>query len=261
MGSPTDDPLTAYDARRHRRRIGRTFAIATKETTFEQFDRFLSAHSDVAHADHRRNSSDPSNPAGGVTWLEAAKYCRWLSEQEGLSEDQMCFPPLAEIKLGMSLPDNFIERIGYRLPTEAEWEYACRAGSETPYSFGSSPALLGEFAWFKDNSAENPRRVGLHRPNVLGAFDMHGNLIEWCHSPYVRDYPESARGPVDDVVLSGRTRTLGSALRVLRGGSYNWTANLITSAHRTEYAPATRYNNGFRVARTLATHPLPSTDP
>jgi hypothetical protein len=259
MGSPTDDPLTAYDARRHRRRIGRTFAIATRETTFEQFDRFLSAHPEVAHADHRRNSADPSNPVGAVTWFEAAKYCRWLSEQEGLTEDQMCFPPLAEIKLGMSLPENFIERIGYRLPTEAEWEFACRAGSETPYSFGSSPAVLGEYAWFKDNSAENPRRVGLQRPNVLGAFDMHGNLIEWCHNPYLRDYPESARGAVEDDVFT--RGSVGPALRVLRGGSYNWTANLLTSAHRTEYAPETRYNNGFRVARTLATHPLPATDP
>jgi formylglycine-generating enzyme required for sulfatase activity len=259
MGSPTDDPLTAYDQRRHHRRIGRTFAIATRETTYEQFARFLSAHPEAAHSDHRRNSADPQNPVGGVTWWDTAKYCRWLSEQEGLPDDQICFPPIAEIKPGMRLPENFIERTGYRLPTEAEWEFACRGGSATPYSFGSSPALLGEYAWFKENSSDHVRRVGQQKPNVLGAFDMHGNIIEWCHNPYVRDYPESTRAAIDDDVFT--RGTVGPNLRVLRGGSYNWTANLLRSAHRTEYTPETRYNNGFRVARTLATHALPSPDP
>jgi serine/threonine protein kinase/formylglycine-generating enzyme required for sulfatase activity len=259
MGSPTDDPLTAYDSRRHLRRIGRSFAIATRETTYEQFARFLAAHPEVAHADHRRNSSDPQKPAGAVNWWEAAKYCRWLSEQEELPDEQMCFPPIADIKPGMRLPENFIERTGYRLPTEAEWEFACRAGSETPYSFGSSPALLGEYAWFKENSSDHVWRVGLQKPNVLGAFDMHGNLIEWCHNPYVRDYPGSTRGAIEDDVFTGGA--VGNNARVLRGGSYNWTANLLTSAHRTQYTPETRYNNGFRVARTLATHPLSAPEP
>jgi formylglycine-generating enzyme required for sulfatase activity/tetratricopeptide (TPR) repeat protein len=259
MGSPTDDPLTAYDQRRHLRRIGRTFAIATRETTYEQFARFLSAHPEAAHSDHRRNSADPQNPVGGVTWWDAARYCRWLSEQEGLPDDQMCFPPIAEIKPGMRLPENFIERTGYRLPTEAEWEFACRSGSETPYSFGSSPALLGEYAWYKENSSDRVRRVGQQKPNVLGAFDMHGNIIEWCHNPYGRDYPESSRGASEDDVFTGGP--VGPNLRVLRGGSYNWDANGVTSARRTEYTPDTRYNNGFRVARTLATHPLASPDP
>jgi serine/threonine protein kinase/formylglycine-generating enzyme required for sulfatase activity/tetratricopeptide (TPR) repeat protein len=259
MGSPTDDPLTAYDQRRHLRRIGRTFAIATRETTYEQFARFIAAHPEAAHADHRHNSADPRNPVGGVTWFDAAKYCRWLSEQEGLPEDQMCFPPIAEIKAGMRLPANFIERTGYRLPTEAEWEFACRSGSETPYSFGSSPALLREYAWYKENSSDRVRRVGQQKPNVLGAFDMHGNVIEWCHNPYGRDYPESSRGASEDDVLTAGP--VGPNLRVLRGGHYTWTADALTSAKRTEYTPDTRYNNGFRVARTLATHPLASPDP
>lgn len=253
MGRLPDDPQAGYDTRRHRRRIARTIAVSTHETTFEQFERFLAAYPAAAHAEHRKQASEPSRPAGSVTWWDAAKYCRWLSEQEGIAEDQMCFPAMADIKPGMRLPDNFAERTGYRMPTEAEWEFVCRAGSETPYSFGSDESRLSEFAWFKDNSGDRLHPVGLLKPNVLGAFDMHGNALEWCHNPYLRDYPQSADKPVEDSVPT--RGTVGTSERVKRGGSYYWPGRYAASAHRINYKPDVRYTHGgFRVARTLTTH-------
>ena len=116
-----------------------------------------------------------------MTWFAAAQYCRWLSEQEGIPEDQRCYPPIDEIKDGMGLPDGFLSRTGYRLPTEAEWEYACRAGAVTSRPYGGGDDLLDHYAWYDRNARGRAGRVGSLKPNDLGMFDMLGNAWEWCH--------------------------------------------------------------------------------
>ena len=116
---------------------------------------------------------------GLLTWYEAARYCNWLSEQEGIPEKDWCYP--RDCGPNMELPKDHLERLGYRLPTEAEWEYSCKAGSTwTPRPYGLADSRLGHYAWFSGNEGVAMHPVGQKKPNDLGLFDMLGNAYEWC---------------------------------------------------------------------------------
>jgi formylglycine-generating enzyme required for sulfatase activity len=132
----------------------------------------------------------------------------------------------------------FCEKIGARLPTEAEWEYACRAGSEGSYCFGSGDSRLGSYAWYKANSGGETHDVAGKRPNEWGLYDMHGNVWEWCQDGY-GNYPSHAQA--DPLVAGG-------AHRVFRGGSWFSDASYCRSAYRYWPVPGFRdFNLGFRV--------------
>jgi formylglycine-generating enzyme required for sulfatase activity len=178
-----------------------------------------------------------NNPVERTQWTDAVRFCNKCSELEGLT-------PCYDLD---TWECNF-EAHGYRLPTEAEWEYACRAGSQSKYCFGDSPGDLNRFAWFKANSGGTPKSVGQKSPNRWGLCDMHGNVWQWCNDYYSETYysdspRDNPRGP-----------TKGK-MRVLRGGAWDCDADKCRAAYRFKEFPV--YSDacfgadsyGFRRAR------------
>jgi formylglycine-generating enzyme required for sulfatase activity len=238
IGSPPDEKgrFEVNEVRREGQ-IDYAFAVATKLVTVAEFKKCL-----PAFAYDKQWSPGEDTPINGVSWYEAARYCNWLSEQEKIPRDQWCFERNAkgEYAEGMKVKPNYRSLSGYRLPTEAEWEYACRAGTLTAWAHGSDEALLGYYAWYTLNSNSTMHPVGSLKPNALGLFDMHGNAYQWCQDVY----DEKGKKYIEDVKNTNHC--------VLRGGAFHVAgARLTRSAYRFGYLPASRVHfHGFRVART-----------
>ena len=180
MGAGDGDEEHDSDETPRMRSIGYDFDFATKEVTVEQFLQYQKEFVRVPN----KNSPDLTGPANVVTWLEAIGYCRWVSEQEGISTEEMCYPPKEEIKEGMRLDPELLKKTGFRLPTDAEWEYAARAKAVTSRAFGDDPGMLDRHAWFIENARGFAHPVGLLLPNDFGVFDALGNVREWCQDAY-----------------------------------------------------------------------------
>ncbi len=121
----------------------------------------------------------------GTSWYQAAAYCNWLSKEEGIAEDQWCYEIKGQVT---KLKENYLSLTGYRLPTEAEMEYATRAGALTSRYYGETEELLPKYAWYQKNSQERTWPVGSLKPNDLGLFDVQGNVFTWCQESY-KAYP------------------------------------------------------------------------
>ena len=232
----------------HRRVIPRRFAIAAKEVTVEQYQRFVKTNPQfgVAPSDLARSSPKGAGPMVGVSWYGAAAYCNWLSEQEGLLKDQWCYLPNRDgaYDAGMSIPADVLKRTGYRLPTEAEWEYASRTGTITSRYYGVSTDLLGKYARYQANSQDHAWPGGSLIPNESGLFDMLGNVFEW-----VQDRYGSLINTTDDIHIQESIDTRSP--RLLRGGGFNDHPANVRSANRVGSAPSHRVANfGFRPSRT-----------
>jgi formylglycine-generating enzyme required for sulfatase activity len=180
-----------------------------------------------------------------VTWYDAIEFCNLLSERDGrrpcyrlsvIERDEEGF-----IR-GAGKVEVLKDGTGYRLPSEAEWEYCARAGTTTRYSFGDDDWNLGEYAWFGDNSGGRPHPVGEKKPNPWGIYDMHGLAWEWCEDVWHDNY---LYAPTD----GSAWRTGGEQnRRVARGGSYGNHTNDCRSAALSRFAPENGiYFVGFRV--------------
>jgi formylglycine-generating enzyme required for sulfatase activity len=211
MGSPDSEPGRGVDEGPRHKVTLKAFYIGAKEVTWDEYDEFafskdllrkrklgLTGPKDAGdavsrptppYADESWGWGKEQQPVVGITQYAAVKYCQWLSARTGKK---------------------------YRLPTEAEWEYAARAGTTTAYSFGADPAALGDYAWFEGNSGEQPHVGGQKKANPWGLFDVHGNVAEWTGDRYDAGYyatsPEA--DPFNDP---------GKSLypHVVRGGSWD----------------------------------------
>ncbi|MGO9272860.1 MAG: formylglycine-generating enzyme family protein [Terriglobia bacterium] len=229
MGSPdSDKDAEAEEEPPHRVRITRPFYLGKYEVTQAEYEAMMGDNPS-------RFKGKPKNPVENVSWVDALRFCNQSSKREGLK-------PYYEISgETVQVPD--WNGTGYRLPTEAEWEYACRAGTATRYFFGDDEASLGEFCWFGGNSDLRTHEVGQKRANGNGLHDMHGNVWEWCWDWYSADYYKES--PVDDP--RGPSQV---SRRVVRGGCWVNFSRSVRSAIRYGYAPDGRnFNLGFRVAR------------
>ncbi len=201
----------------------RTYEIATKEVTIEQFQRFRNNYQPKAEF-----GADPTCPVNNISMQLAMEYCQWLSRQENFPESELCYEKSPETDM-LVLKEDGLSRKGYRLPTEAEWEYACRAGTVTSRHYGDSEELLGFYAYFLENSWRRAWPVGRLKPNDYGLFDALGNSIEWCHP---RTSEASTQG-------------------MIRGGSFMRTSRYARSDYRLSASSSFALVDGsFRVAKT-----------
>lgn len=218
MGSPErEDGREENETQQHEVTISKDYYLGVYEVTQAQYEKVIGKN--PSHFQGAIVGNENADlPVDYVSWDDAVAFCKKLSD----------------------LPEEKKAGRVYRLPTEAQWEYACRAGSKTAYSFDDEEGLLPEHGWFNRNSSNRTHTVGLLEPNAWGLYDMHGNVWEWC-SDWYEEYPKGA--------VSDPTGPKKGSLRVIRDGSWHDLAANCRSAIRYWYTPDVRsINLGFRVA-------------
>ena len=213
MGSPASEDGRQDNEIPHEVKISKSYYLCICEVTNEQFEKVIGRSPSQFQGKQL--------PVSDVTWKEAIRFCNKLS----------------------LLPDEKKASREYRLPTEAEWEYACRATSTTSFCFGETPEELGNYAWVDEGPLSNPHPVGTKKPNRWGLFDMHGNVSEWC---------QDLRGEYPDYSVTD-PKGFGSGWgRVYRGGGFYGGAEYCRSASRTGLEESKNiFELGFRIALSL----------
>ena len=240
MGSPDAEAGREADEGPVRKVTVEPFWIGKAEVTWDEFELWYLGKEEASDADavsrptpsygsHDRGWGRGKRPAMSFSWLAAKTYCEWFSKKTGRE---------------------------YRLPTEAEWEFACRGGAKTKYFFGDDAEPLGEYAWYRDNADDLTQETAKKKPNPFGLYDMLGNVAEYCLNPYTETYDVKDPPPIGP----------GKSKPVVRGGSWNDPAPKLRCANRQIYLdkwnerdpqrPRSKWwlvdgtHVGFRVARS-----------
>jgi formylglycine-generating enzyme required for sulfatase activity len=209
MGSPASEQGRDDDETQHEVTISKDYYLGVFEVTRGQYEKVMGTNPSYFQKRVIGKSDSSMYPVEQVSWEDAVEFCKKLSE----------------------LPEEKKAGRVYHLPTEAEWEYACRAGSKAAYSFGANSKTLGDYAWFGGNSGLQTHPVGEKKANAWGLYDMHGNVLEWCSDCWGK-YP---KGSVSDP--SGPSE---GSFRVYRGGCWSIVAASCRSANRLRNVPSNR---------------------
>lgn len=233
---PMGDPSTGKPSRREQ--IDYAFAVSACEVTVAEYLNFRPEYSQDI-----RYGSDKNCPVNNVSWYDAVAFCNWLSDKEGLTR---CYEYNSDFNSadGVVIPEDFLQRSGYRLPTETEWECFCRSGTDSTYSFGATTDLSNQYVWQEKNSRNRTWPVGSKLPNIWGAFDTHGNVWEWSQSL------NDVAGRASDRIVTNEHA------RLLCGGAFDNAETRVHSSARLIHFPnESKYSYGFRPVRSLpATH-------
>ena len=252
IGSVEDEPDRTpleNEELRHAVNLTRPFALLDREVTLEEMIAFSPLYTRVM----QQLKAQPSDAGFGTDWYDSVSFCRWLSQQSGLSESDQCYadPETLDKELyprepnpeAKKFPRNWpleLGRRGFRLPTESEWEVGSRSGTRTAYGYGSEVSMLARFGWFAENSGKHVHPPRELRPTIRGVFDFHGNLFEWTHDWY------------GDFGVASVTDPLGAKARLTRvgrGGSWGTLTAACRAAYRHTFVPTGRaVDLGFRLA-------------
>lgn len=216
MGSPEREVGRFKDESQHAVTISKDYYLGVYEVTQSQYEEVMGKNPSYFQG-AKVGNKNADYPVENVSWDEAVEFCKKLSD----------------------LPEEKQAGRVYRLPTEAEWEYACRAGSDTTYYFNNDFRVLKINGWYRENSSIRTHDVGQLNPNAWGLYDIHGNVGEWC-SDWYGEYPAGA--------ANDPTGPSEGSFRVYRGGSWLLGAHLCRSASRGWSAPSFRGDAGFRIA-------------